>query len=194
MRLAPIVLLAALAQPKPAAGPLASWKLEGSFVREQAIYDARSAETHGDLCRAHGVEQEGLLVVRNGELRYVGDAECWDVPFRAERVAGEYAVGAFERPALDCSPQKRPCAGNSCVGRWVQIWREGDTLVVRGAFEALHGTYGLVDEPLDELETTVVRFVPIRRLEAEEAPRAARLGVDLAKCGKTVGGAGPPRR
>lgn len=68
VRLAPLLVLV-LAQAGAARGPLDAWSLTGRFVAEQAVEDARSAATLDDLCRARGVEQEGFLDARDGELR-----------------------------------------------------------------------------------------------------------------------------
>ncbi len=174
-------------------GPLAGWRLAGRFAAEQAVYDARCAATIDDLCRALGIEQEGYLEITDGELRYRGDAECWDLPFRAERVERDRAEGSFERRDPGGAPPAAPCAGDACAGRRVQIWLEGETLIVRGAIDRL-GACAPPDRD-DALETTLRRFVPVQRLKAAAAERAARLGVDLRRCdSKTSPGAGPPRR
>lgn len=90
------------------------------------------------------------------------------------------AVGAFERPDPDGSEPRAPCAGDRCVGRRVQLWRVGDSIAVRGAFERL-GACRVPDDP-DELETSTVLFVPEERLTSALAARATRLGVDLGRC------------
>ncbi len=173
--------------------PLSGWKLAGRYVAEQAVYDAMCAATLDDLCRALDVMQEGLLVVRDDDVWFLCDAECCELPFRAGLVESDRAEGWFERPDDETHlPQKRPCAGDSCIGRRVQIWLEGEALVLRGAMERV-GACDMPDDP-GELETTLLRFVPLQRLNAAAAERASRLGVDLRGCNsKTLHGAGPPR-
>ncbi|HSM92590.1 MAG TPA: hypothetical protein VLT47_06835 [Anaeromyxobacteraceae bacterium] len=191
MAIASLVLVAVLGQAKVATGSLAPWKLNGLFVMEQAVFDARCAATLDELCIALGFEQRGYLEVRSGELRYGLDAECAPLPFRAELVADDHAEGSFERRDFD-GEQKTPCAGDSCDGRRVQVWREGGALVVRGAMDRV----GSCDMPdLKDLETTVLRFVPLERLTAAADEQARRLGVDRRRCNyKTDYRTGPPRR
>lgn len=192
MAIAPLLLVAVLAQAKAAPGPLAPWKLAGLFVQEQAVLDTRCAATLEELCLALGFVQRGYLELRSGELRYAFDGECSPLPFRAELVEGDHAEGSFERPDFDRKPQKTPCAGDSCDGRRVQIWREGGALVVRGAMDRL-GSCNMPD--LKDLETTVLRFVPFERLTAAADEQARRLGVDRRRCDyKTDYRTGPPRR
>lgn len=192
MSIAPLVLIAVLTQAEVAPGPLAPWKLTGIFVGEQAVFDAWCAGTQEELCRALGFEQRGYLELRSGELQYRVDGECSPFLFRAELVEGDHAEGSFERPDFGGAPQKMPCAGDSCDGRRVQVWREGGALVVRGAMDRL-GSCGMPD--LNQLETTVLRFVPAERLAAAADDRARRLGVDRRRCNyKTDYRTGPPRR
>lgn len=192
MVVAPLVLVAVLAQVGGASGPLAQWRLTGRFVAEQAVYDARCSATLDDLCLALGFVQRGFLELRDGALQYRIDGECSPLPFRAELVEGDHAEGSFERPGLEGKPQTTPCGGDSCDGRRVQIWREGGALVVRGAMDRL-GSCGMPDG--NELDTTVVRFVPLERLTAASEEQARRLGVDPGRCDyKTSHRTGPPRR
>ena len=193
MAVAPLVLVAVLAQAGGAPGPLAPWRQTGQFVKEQAVFDARCAATLDELCLALGFVQRGFLDLRDGELQYRVDGECSPLPFRVELVEGDHAEGSFERPDFDGKPQKTPCAGDSCDGRRVQIWREGAALVVRGAMDRL-GSCGMPDDP-NELETSVLRFVPLERLMAAAEEQARRLGVDRRRCDyKTDYRTGPPRR
>lgn len=193
MAIAPLVLVAVLAQAKVATAPLAPWNLTGRFVAEQAVYEARCAASLDELCLALGFMQRGFLELRDGELQYRTGGECSPLPFRAELVEGDHAEGPFERPDFDGKPQTTTCAGESCNGRRVQIWREGGALVVRGAMTRL-GSCEMPDD-LNELETTVLRFVPFERLTAAAEEQARRLGVDQRQCNyKTDHRTGPPRR
>ena len=128
---APALLVIVLGQASAASGPLAPWMFAGRLVQQQAVEDARCAATLDDLCRALDVQQEGFLEIRDGELRYRGDAECWNLPFRADVNDGDLAIGAFERPEPDGWAPKAPCAGESCTGRRVQISRADDGLELR---------------------------------------------------------------
>jgi hypothetical protein len=177
----------AAAEKPSRAGPFEGWKLEGRFVPEQAVYDAKCAATLDDLCRAFSADEE--LSVRNGELTRWCDGECCPQPFRADRIERDRAEGSFERRDFDGPPGRPPCSGASCDGRLVQIWREGDELVLRGALDSL----GFCARP-EGTETTLLRFVPRARLQAAAEAQAPRLGVSLRRCNfKTLPGAGPPR-
>lgn len=60
------------------------------------------------------------------------------------------------------------------------LWRDRGGLVVRGAMDRL-GSCGMPGD-LNELETSVLRFVPLERLTAVAEQHAKRLGVDRSRC------------
>jgi len=165
-----LLVLAATPTPLP-------WALDGQFVQEDALFELRCAATQEELCSVLDVSRRGYLVVEKGRLHFYLDGECGDLVFSADMVGDAAAEGVFAD--REVAMWRDPENG----WNYVQVWRDGKALVLRGATE----DWGKCEAP-KEPRVRVQRFVHARAVREAANRRAAEIGVDVAACSyKTTG-------